>query len=135
MQPSSQTVSSNSSFILVLTSKMSEVKAQWSPFHFSRTFSGFILINEKVLTIFIFHALACSADSMLFFISWHEWKCFVYNGAVAAEKISKSKLKWLAPFHLFKKIGWKFVKVKRGPFSFEFGHFWDKHQLLWRVNI
>ena len=29
---------------------------------------------------------------------------FVYNGAVPAENISMSKLKWLAPFHLFIKL-------------------------------
>ena len=65
---------------MVLTEKMSKIESSEVPLHFSQTSNHFILTNNKVLAILIFHVLAMPA--------------------VAAENISKSKLKCQAPFRL-----------------------------------
>ena len=53
----------NSSFLVVLTSKMSKIETYWIPLHFSITFSNFILINEKMLRWKPFLVLAVPAAS------------------------------------------------------------------------
>ena len=48
---------------MVLTAKMSEIESSGVELHFSRTFRGFIITNEKVLAILIFQLLAMPAAS------------------------------------------------------------------------
>ena len=87
---------SNWSFFMVLTSKMSEIEAYWSPLHIGTVFENFILGYKKVLSIFIFHYFSClgyaGSVTPCFFhqnTAKSAVEFFVYNGAVAAEKFQR----------------------------------------------
>ena len=91
----------NWSFFMVLTSKMSEIKAYWSPLHIGTVFENFILGYKKVLSIFIFYALACRQRGAMFFSpKQHKISCriFCLQWRGCCRKISTSNLKCLAPF-------------------------------------
>ena len=100
---------------MVLTAKMSEIESSGVELHFSRTFRGFIITNEKVLAILIFQLLAMAAASRHVFFTKTAVDLFCLQWRGTCRNHFNVRIKMASTFFFYQENSQKIIaKWRRG---------------------
>ena len=100
---------------MVLTLKISKIEPSGVEFHFSRSFNDFIITNEKVLAILIFHPVAMPAASRHVFFTKTAVDLFCLQWRGTCRNHFNVRIKMASTFFFYQENSQKIIaKWRRG---------------------